>query len=58
MYIFQKLEKIEEFLKNLKEFQVENDTDIKKLFHEKREAETDLEKGCPVAEILTTVYRV
>lgn len=51
--------KIKEFLVNLKEFQVENETDVKKMFNKRAEEKTNpFDKSCPIAEILTTVYGV
>ena len=53
------MEKIEAFLINLKEFQVENGTDVKNILHNKREATNTLEgKYCPIAEILVAMYGV
>ena len=53
------MEKIETFLINLKEFQVENGTDVKNILHNKREAINTLEgKYCPIAEILVAMYGV
>ena len=54
----QKLERIEAFLINLKEFQVENDTDVKKIFQKREGINAPEEKHCPIAEILIAMYGV
>ena len=44
---------------NLKAFQVENETDVKRMLHKRAEEKTNpFEKYCPIAEILTTVNGV